>query len=224
MGQGRAVPVGAALLDPDDVQVLRVVGLGGQQELVQVGGQLLQRTVCSKGLLQGRRPCPPAAWGPALSLGRVQGSLRSGQASLCPAGHRHACIHAPPWLRGLCPQTHTGWGGGAARAGRCGPEVSASAPCGWMYVVSKPSGLWTSAPSHGQTWWHPRDGSAASLGACLALQPEGESLCLLTGAVSAGPLVTQSDLVLVPALPCFLPAPVPQCQPGAPLCGGKGLL
>lgn len=162
--------------------------------------------------------------GTSMSLGRVQGSLRLGQAALRPTGHRHACIRAPPWPRGPCPQTHSGWGGGGARAGRYGPEVSTSAPCGWMRVACKPSGPWTSTPSHGQTRWRPRDSSAASLGACLVLQPEGESLCLLPGAVSAGPLVTQPDLVLVPALPCFLPAPVPQCQPGAPLCGGKGLL
>lgn len=42
-GEG-ALPVGAALLDPDDVQVLGVVGLNGQQELVQVWGQLLRKS------------------------------------------------------------------------------------------------------------------------------------------------------------------------------------
>lgn len=49
-GETPALPVGAALLDAHDIQVLGQVSLGWQQELVQVRGQLLRKGSCWQGL------------------------------------------------------------------------------------------------------------------------------------------------------------------------------
>lgn len=140
VGQGCFLPVGAALLDPDDVQVLGVVGLGRQQELVQVRGQLLQGTVCSKGLPRSQRPSLSHSPGTSMACAMHPGRRRPPSTA---AGHRQARLCAP--------HTRCALGGEAAPPGLgChGPGREHSAP--WLDVRSL-----RALGGPGQEW-HPLD-------------------------------------------------------------------
>lgn len=111
-GEGRAaLPVRAALLDPDDVQVLSKVSLGRQQELVQVRGQLLQKSGTWQ---EPKGPRGPAAWGPEAAPEATMGSPWPRQAAAPPPSlaspslHHSLAVLFPRWApMGLAiPQVH----------------------------------------------------------------------------------------------------------------------
>lgn len=117
-GEGRAaLPVRAALLDPDDVQVLSKVSLGRQQELVQVRGQLLRKS----GAWQG--PKGPSARGSCCLGTRGRSRGHHGE-PLAQAGRRSspepglAEPAPPPWLRSSLAGHPRAW-----PSPKCTPDV-----------------------------------------------------------------------------------------------------